>query len=175
MIPITKFLIFVDKIKYDLNLVGKKNSQSLEFITKININKKNIKVYKKNEEISFFLGVRFLVSTFLKKIFYNIYGLNYRFYIKLLLCLFGCFFNIKVLQINFDMLYKCQLNLKNTYLNYDLQKKIKMTHDRLKFYNYIIVIEIIINYLYGVKERKQIVKRKKKKKLNVKFKIKKKK
>ena len=133
MIPITKFLIFVDKIKYDLNLVGKKNSQSLEFITKININKKNIKVYKKNEEISFFLGVRFLVSTFLKKIFYNIYGLNYRFYIKLLLCLFGCFFNIKVLQINFDMLYKCQLNLKNTYLNYDLQKKIKMTHDRLKF------------------------------------------
>jgi len=50
----------------------------------------------------------------LKEIFFRMYGINIKFYISLIMCLFGCFFNINLCNINIDMLYPCQLKLKNT-------------------------------------------------------------
>lgn len=132
MINLNKFLFLSLETYKITKKKRKKNCKILLFLTKNHLLKYIIKIQKKTEEVSFFLGLRFLLSGFLKKIFYNIYGLNFRYQIKLFICLFGCFFNIKILQINLNSLYPCQINLKNTQVNYDLQKKIDFNKMRLK-------------------------------------------
>lgn len=105
------------------------------------LQKKNLR----NDNLFYFLGFRFLTSIYLKQIFYVMYGLNYKYFVRLIMCLFGCFFNIKLNLLNLDMLYPCQLKLKNTFLNYDLQKKIKSMIDRLK------KLQLYQGYRHGIR------------------------
>lgn len=118
--------------------INRKNFLKLGLIS---LKKKKIKENK----AFFFLGFRFLDSIYLKQLFYSMFGLNPKYYVRLILCLFGCFFNIRLNLIDINMLYPCQLKLKNTFLNYDLQKKIKLMIDRL------INLQLYHGYRHGIK------------------------